>query len=179
MFRAYAKINLGLYVVERRPDGFHNIETIFHRVDIADTIRLAPAREITVTSSSPEAPSDSSNICHGAASMLRDHLGVTRGVHIHIEKQIPVGAGLGGGSADAACILRELPAFWGAAVPDQVLSTLALKLGSDVSFFLSPGSAVARGRGEILEYFPLDIPYTILLCNPNVHVSTAWAYAQI
>jgi 4-diphosphocytidyl-2-C-methyl-D-erythritol kinase len=179
MFRAYAKINLGLYVVKRRPDGFHDIETVFHRVDIADTIRLTLARDITVTSSSAEAPSDPSNICHGAASLLRSHLGVTQGVHIHIDKQIPVGAGLGGGSADAACVLRELPAIWGATVPDQVLYALALKLGSDVPFFLSPGSAVARGRGEILEFFTLDIPYTALLCNPNVHVSTAWAYGQI
>ncbi len=179
MFRAYAKINIGLYVVDRRPDGFHNIETVFHRIDIADTIHLTAAPDLVVTSSSPDAPSDPSNICYKAAVLLREYLGVTQGAHIHIEKRIPVGAGLGGGSSDAATVLRELPSFWGTTVPEQALRTLALRLGSDVPYFLSSGSAVAKGRGEILEYFQLDVPYAILLCSPNVHVATRWAYGQI
>ena len=179
MFHAYAKINIGLYVVERRPDGFHNIETVFHRIAIADTLSLTPAGEIRVSSSSPEAPSDSANICHKAAVLLQAHLKTSQGVHIHMEKQVPVGAGLGGGSADAACVLRELPALWGANVPDATLRAMALQLGSDVPYFLSPGSAVAGGRGELLRYFTLDVPYTILLCNPGIHVATGWAYGRI
>ena len=179
MLGAHAKINLGLYVVERRPDGYHNIETVFHRIGIADTLRLTEATGITVTSSSPDVPSDPTNICYKAAAMLRQHLGVTRGVHIHIEKVVPVGAGLGGGSADAAAVLRELPEFWGTTASEETLRTCALQLGSDVPYFLSTGSAVAHGRGEILEYFPLDVPFAILVCNPNIHVSTAWAYGQI
>ncbi len=179
MFQAYAKINIGLYVVERRPDGFHNIETVFHRIAVADALRLEPAAAIRVTSSSPDAPSDQTNICYKAAAVLQTHLGMTQGVHIHIEKHVPVGAGLGGGSADAACVLRELPGLWKGAVPDAMLRTMALKLGSDVPYFLSPGSAVAAGRGELLTYFDLDIPYSILLCNPGIHVATGWAYGQI
>jgi 4-diphosphocytidyl-2-C-methyl-D-erythritol kinase len=179
MFRAYAKINIGLYVIERRPDGFHNIETVFHRVAIADTLSLTPAGEIRVSSSSPDAPSDNSNICHKAAALLQAYLKTSQGVHIHIEKHVPVGAGLGGGSADAACVLRQLPALWGATVPEETLRTMALQLGSDVPYFLSPGSAVAAGRGELLQYFTLDVPYTILLCNPGIHVATGWAYGRI
>ena len=179
MFHAYAKINIGLYVVERRPDGFHNIETVFHRIAIADALSLTPAGEIRVSSSSPDAPSDNTNICFKAAALLQAHLKTSQGVHIHIEKQVPVGAGLGGGSADAACVLRQLPALWGATVPEESLRTMALQLGSDVPYFLSPGSAVAGGRGELLQYFTLDVPYTILLCNPGIHVATGWAYGRI
>lgn len=179
MFQAFAKINIGLYVVERRPDGFHNIETVFHRIAVADTLRIEPAPSIRVTSSSPDAPSDQTNICHKAAVLLQKHLGITAGAHMHIEKNVPVGAGLGGGSADAACVLRRLPALWGATVPEDALRTMALMLGSDVPYFLSAGSAVAAGRGEQLEYFGLDVPFAILLCNPGIHVATGWAYGQI
>ena len=179
MFPAYAKINLGLLVLNKRPDGYHNIITVFHRINLFDQIGLAPSEEIAVVSTSPEAPSDESNICHEAARLLRERLKIRKGVAITIEKNIPVGAGLGGGSSDAAAVLRNLPAFWQQSVDASLLHELALQLGSDVPYFLGRGSAVARGRGEILEYFPLDLPFTILLCNPNIHVGTAWAYGQL
>lgn len=179
MMLAYAKINLGLYVVARRPDGYHDIETVFCRIGIADRITLSPAGEIRVTSSSQDAPSDESNICHKAARMLRDHLSLNEGVHIHIEKNVPVGAGLGGGSADAAAVLKNLPPFWHRNLKPDECSHIALALGSDVPYFLRQGAALGRGRGEQLEYFPLDIPFTVLLCNPNIHIPTAWAYGRI
>jgi 4-diphosphocytidyl-2-C-methyl-D-erythritol kinase len=179
VFPAYAKINLGLLVLNKRPDGYHNIETVFHRVDLFDRISFAPSAEISVVSTSPDAPSDETNICYKAAKLLREHLGLQDGVTITIEKRIPVGAGLGGGSSDAATVLSRLPAFWGYPVDMGLLYELALKLGSDVPYFLGPGSASASGRGEILHYFSLDLPYTILLCNPNIHVATGWAYGQI
>jgi len=176
---AYAKINLGLYVIARRPDGFHDIETVFCRIGIADDITLASSADIRVTSSSPEAPAGESNICHKAARLLATHLGVTGGVHIHIEKQIPAGAGLGGGSADAALVIKTVPAFWNRALEPAQQFRIALELGSDVPFFLNDGAAIGRGRGEELEYFPLTIPFTILVCNPNIHIPTAWAYGRI
>lgn len=179
MLQAFAKINIGLYVVERRPDGFHNIETVFHRVAVADTIHMEPAREIRVTSSSADAPSDQTNICYKAAVLLQKQCGTSDGVHIHIDKKVPVGAGLGGGSADAACVLRHLPALWGTTVADDTLRAMALALGSDVPYFLTSGSAVAAGRGELLSPFDLDVPFAILLCNPGIHVATGWAYGQI
>ena len=179
MYPAYAKINLGLLVLNKRPDGYHNIMTVFHRIDVLDRISFAPSKQINVRSTSTEAPSDETNICYKAARLLSEALNVTDGVTITIDKKIPVGAGLGGGSSDAATVLRNLPAFWGRSAGPELLRELALKLGSDVPYFLGTESAVASGRGEILQYFRLDLPYTILLCNPNIHIATGWAYGQL
>ena len=179
VFRAYAKINLGLYVVEKRPDGFHNILTVFHRIDLHDTISFSPSSDVNVESTDPAAPGGVSNLCHRAAEALREHTGVSHGVRITLEKRIPVGAGLGGGSSDAATVLLHLPQFWGIEIDSFSLHILALELGSDVPYFLGAGSAMGRGRGEILEYFPLEIPFAILLCNPNIHIATGWAFSCI
>jgi len=179
LHRAYAKINLGLLVVEKRPDSYHNIETIFHRIDLSDEIHFEQAPAILVSCSTDEAPSNETNICYKAAQLLQQHAGVRSGVKITIKKNIPVGAGLGGGSADAGLVLRELPGFWGCTVSDAVLQSIGLQLGSDVPYFLGKGTALAKGRGEILEYFQLDVPYSILVCHPNIHVSTAWAYQRV
>ncbi len=178
-FRAYAKINLGLLVLEKRPDGYHDIETVFHRVCLHDEITLAPSHAITVKSSSSDAPSDERNICFKAAELVQAHLGVIAGVNISIKKNIPVGAGLGGGSSDAASVLLHLPAFWGKPIAEESILSFALQLGSDVPYFLKNGSALATSRGEKLEYFELGVPYGVLLCNPGVHISTAWAYQHV
>ncbi len=179
MARAYAKINLGLRVLEKRPDGFHNIETVFHRIDLYDEVELSPAKIINVVSSSPDAPDDESNICYKAARLLQEYVKSDAGVRIALIKKIPVGAGLGGGSSDAATVLRQLPALWGYTVDEDVVSSIALQLGSDVPFFLGTRSALGRCRGEQLEYFDLAVPYAILLCNPNIHVASSWAYQHI
>jgi len=178
MHRAYAKINLGLRILHRRVDGFHAIETLFHRIALHDEVDLELADRIDVTSSTPDAPDGKENICYEAARLLQERLGVSSGAHILIRKAIPVGAGLGGGSADAALVLRELPRLWGLDVTDEALKDLALRLGSDVPYFLGTGSALARGRGEELSYTRLAIPYTILVCYPKIHISTAWAYSR-
>jgi 4-diphosphocytidyl-2-C-methyl-D-erythritol kinase len=178
-YRAYAKINLGLRVLRKRPDGYHDIETVFHCIDVYDSISFEPSNSITIQSSSPDVPSDETNLCHKAATLLRERMATTKGVAITLTKRIPIGAGLGGGSSDAATILRHLPQFWGASLAEPVIRTMAEQLGSDVPYFLVRGTARATGRGEILEYFPLDVPYTIVVCNPGVHISTSWAYGQI
>lgn len=177
--RAYAKINLGLMVMGRRPDGYHDIATIFHRIDLFDEITLSAAADIRVDSTDPAAPGDSSNTCFTAARLLQERLGETAGVRCRVSKRIPVGAGLGGGSSDAATLLCGLPALWGRAVDGATLRDLAIAVGSDVPYFLSSGSAFATGRGEILEYFALDLPFAICVCYPNVPVATSWAYAQV
>jgi len=177
--RTYAKINLGLLILDKRPDGYHNIETVFHRINMFDEIEFKPSSAINVISSDPDAPSGEENICYNAAKRVQEHLNVGKGVEISIRKSIPVGAGLGGGSSDAGVVLQELPKYWERRVDDSTLRKIALKLGSDVPYFLGTGSALAKGRGEILEYFKLDIPFTILLCTPNIHVSTAWAYQNV
>jgi 4-diphosphocytidyl-2-C-methyl-D-erythritol kinase len=177
--RAYAKINLGLFILARRSDGYHDLATVFHRVDVYDDIELQPSAVIGLTASSPGVPSDHTNLCHRAAAMVQERLHIRDGVHIRLTKNIPVGAGLGGGSADAAAVLRALPVFWGKHADPALLSSIALQLGSDVPYFLEPGSAVAHGRGEMLDRFVLDVPFTILVCFPEIAVSTAWAYGQV
>jgi 4-diphosphocytidyl-2-C-methyl-D-erythritol kinase len=179
VFRAYAKINLGLLVLRRRPDGFHDIATVFHRIDLFDELELAASDRVTLASDDPAIPTDERNLCVRAALLLKEHLGISRGVDIRLTKRIPAGAGLGGGSSDAAVVLKHLPPLWGADIRKETLAGLALRLGSDVPYFLSTGSAFALGRGEILEPIDLRVPYTILLCNPGIHVSTAWAYAHV
>jgi 4-diphosphocytidyl-2-C-methyl-D-erythritol kinase len=179
VYRAYAKINLGLRIRRKRDDGYHDIETIFHRIDLYDELVIRPSESIRVTSSDPSAPGGPENIAHRAATMVQQTLQVTAGADIAIAKRIPVGAGLGGGSSDAAVVLQQLPQHWGGTIPHEELRSLALSLGSDVPYFLQRGSASARGRGEQLEYFILDIPFAILLCNPGIHVSTPWAYQHV
>ncbi len=179
MSKAYAKINLGLLIHNKRPDGYHNIETVFHRINVFDEIFLKEDSGIHVDSSAPEVPGDESNLCYRAAILVKQELGVETGVTITLNKKIPVGAGLGGGSSDAATVLQTLPRFWGSRLSQPTLLQMALQLGSDVPFFLEHGSAVGRGRGEVLERFELDVPFTILLCNPNIHVATSWAYRQV
>lgn len=178
-YRAYAKINLGLFVLRKREDGYHDIATLFHRVDLYDEVELLPSPGISLSVSSPAVPADDTNLCHRAARLLQEHLGVVQGVHLRLSKSIPVGAGLGGGSADAATVLLALPGFWGVQADPGLLASLALRLGSDVPYFLGSGPAVAHGRGEILERVRLTIPFTILLCFPGVSVSTEWAYGRV
>ncbi len=177
--KAYGKINLGLRVLERRPDGYHNIETVFHRVDLFDELTFESSDCIEVVSTDAAAPGGEANLCHRAASLLHETTGCRKGVRISLTKRIPVGAGLGGGSSDAAVVLQELPRFWDAEVDPARITGLALRLGSDVPYFLGVSSALAYGRGEILEYFLLDVPFTVLLCCPEVRVSTSWAYRQV
>jgi 4-diphosphocytidyl-2-C-methyl-D-erythritol kinase len=177
--KAYAKINLGLLIHGKRDDGYHEIETVFHRIDLADTLVFEPADEINLSTSSSDIPADESNLCWKAASMLNDIAGGNRGVRITLMKNIPVGAGLGGGSSDAACVLRVLPRLWNIQVSQQTLADAANRLGSDVAFFLGTDSAHGTGRGEKLNFFRLALPFALVVCYPGVHVATPWAYSQI
>lgn len=178
--RAYAKINLGLRILRKRPDGYHDIETIFHQIDSYDTIELTrTAGDIALQSNSATLPTDSANLCVKAAQLLQDISHVKEGVRISLTKNIPVAAGLGGGSSDAAATLKGLVKLWGLALRNHELKKIALNLGSDVPFFLEGGTAFATGRGDNLEHFPFELPYWILVATPPVQVSTSWAYSQV
>ncbi|MBS1912203.1 MAG: 4-(cytidine 5'-diphospho)-2-C-methyl-D-erythritol kinase [Bacteroidetes bacterium] len=182
--RAPAKINLGLEVIRRRPDGYHDINTVFATVDVCDRISLRPRLDGEITlrvSGNPELESGASNLCVRAAAALRQRLGNPRlGVDIVLEKHIPMGAGLGGGSSDAAAVLRGASELWGAReLENGDLEEIGLQLGSDVPFFISGGIAHARGRGERLRPVAIALPYVALLVNPGIHISTPWAYARI
>lgn len=177
--QAYAKINLGLRILRKREDGYHDIETVFHRIDIADELVFEPSTTVTMESTDPSLPVNEENLCLRAARLLQSECAPVRGAHIRLTKRIPAGAGLGGGSADAAATLLGLNAFWQLRLSDAMLSVLALRVGSDVPYFLKNGSASASGRGEFLDYFDLDLPYAIVTVVPGVRVSTAWAYANV
>ena len=176
ILKAYAKINLGLRILGKRPDGYHDIETIFHRVDIFDEITLSPSSTISFASSSQELPTDERNLCVSAAYAFQKKFNVMNGIQIELKKNIPIGAGLGGGSSDAAAVLLGLNQSWNVKAPHEMLHSLALTLGSDVPYFLQQGSAHATGKGEILDYFTLNVPYWLVIIFPNVHISTEWAY---
>lgn len=174
--KAYAKINLGLRILRKRDDVYHDIETVFHRVNVFDVLEFDASKNISMECDNSEIPIEDSNLCIRAARLLQTRFDINQGVHIKLQKNIPIGAGLGGGSSDAASVLLHLPKFWRCEIEKSELREIALSLGSDVPYFLDEGTAYATGRGEILEYFKLDIPYWILLVNPNIHVSTDWAY---
>jgi 4-diphosphocytidyl-2-C-methyl-D-erythritol kinase len=177
--KAYAKINIGLRIIGKRGDGYHDIETIFHRVNPYDEIILEPSSEVTLACTHPDLPTDERNLCIQAAQLLIKYTGEKRGVHISLTKNIPVGAGLGGGSTDAAATLIGLKKLWNLNIDNSDLNNFALQLGSDVPYFLKDGTAHARGRGEILDYFELPLTYWILIVYPDIHISTTWAYEQI
>lgn len=177
--KAYAKINLGLRILRKRDDGFHDIETVFHRINLFDEITFEDSDSISLECDNPIIPTDDSNLCLQAAKLLKLKYNITTGVHLTLNKNIPVGAGLGGGSSDAACILLNLPKFWGIDAEKDDLFQLASQLGSDVPYFLENGTAYATGSGEKLEYFELDVPYLIVIVYPNIHISTAWAYSNV
>ncbi|HNW59322.1 MAG TPA: 4-(cytidine 5'-diphospho)-2-C-methyl-D-erythritol kinase [bacterium] len=176
-YSAYAKINLGLRILGRREDGYHELETIFQQISVRDVLTVAAQPDgIVVGCSDPAIPVDEGNLAWRAAALLRQRAGVTRGCNIQIQKNIPVGAGLGGGSSDAATTLMALNRIWELHWPLPQLMPLAAELGSDVPFFLLGGSALGRGRGEILT--PLQIPqeWWGVLLYPNLPISTRWVY---
>ena len=180
--RAPGKINLGLHVLRRRGDGFHDIETVFLRIPWYDVVTVQPASSISMTCSDPDLPVDDRNTCVLAARLLARSVGTDMGVHIHLDKRVPYGAGLGSGSSDAAATLRLLVDLWDLEQTDSELASLALRVGSDVPFFLDGALAFGEGRGERLtplDCDPTSIPPWIVVVVPPVHVSSGEAYRAI
>ncbi len=174
-----AKINIGLYVTEKRQDGYHNIETIFYPVNIFDRIVIEDSDKFIFSSNDKSLSSDSTNLAISAKTLLEEYSREKLNVKIYLEKNIPVGAGLGGGSSDAAAILTTLNAFSGLNLSEYEIFDLALRLGSDVPFFLNPRPSFACGRGEILMPLLLHSDLPIVIVNPGINVSTKWAYSKI
>ena len=178
---AYAKINLGLRVLDKRPDGYHEIETFFLQVDLADHLffKLLPEPAIRFSCNWPELSDAENNLCVKACRLLETAAGKVFGLDLYLEKNIPYGAGLGGGSSDAAVTLIAVNSLFNISLSREGLGKLAAQIGSDVPFFLHGGLAYATGRGEILT--PLDyLPdLWLLLVKPEVSVSTKWAYDNL
>lgn len=173
---AFAKVNLGLAVLGRRPDGFHDIDTLFQSVSLSDTLELCQAGATSLSSQGIDVPPGDGNLAWRAAEALRSETGCPP-VAIRLTKRIPVAAGLGGGSADAAAVLVGMRALYGLDLRDEALEALALSLGSDVPFMVRGGTARGGGRGEELEWWAPLSGFALVLVTPPVAVSAADAYA--
>ena len=175
--KAYAKINLAIDVIKKRPDNYHEVKMIMQSINLFDIITLTDYdNKIIITSNSMDIPLDNSNLAYKAAQVLRQYANISKGVQINIEKNIPVAAGLAGGSANAAAVLIGLNELWNLNLEITTLMELGATLGSDVPFCLKCGTMLATGRGEVLT--PLNnLPNLfVVLVKPKISVSTAWVY---
>lgn len=180
--RVNAKINIGLQIVRKRPDGYHDLQTVFYPTDFfTDTLSIAPSAEDFVfrMESAEDLGDNDNNLCVKAFRMLQQDFGIT-GVELFLHKGIPTGAGLGGGSADAAFTLNMLKDIFQLPVTEPQMIEYALQLGSDVPFFLYNRPVYATGRGEVMTPIELDLSaYRLKIVKPDIHVSTKEAYAGI
>jgi len=177
--RSFAKINLGIEVLGTRPDGYHDILTLFQSIDLADVLDISepPGREIALSGDDPEIPWDGTNLVHRAASLLKKETGCPKGARIAVAKSIPAGKGLGGGSSNAAAALLGLNALWGLGLGREDLARLGGRLGADVPYFLEGGLCLGEGRGDRLTPLPDLSPASVLLAFPPFPVATAEIYA--
>lgn len=181
LVKAPAKINLSLDVLHKREDGFHEVEMIMTTIDLADRLELTLLEQnvIKITSLNRFVPDDSRNLAYQAALLLKERFNVQKGVAIMIEKVIPVAAGLAGGSSDAAAVLRGLNKLWGLGLTLDELAKIGAEIGSDVSFCVYGGTALATGRGEIITELPAAPTCWVILAKPFIGVSTADVYRRL
>ncbi|GEL06528.1 4-(cytidine 5'-diphospho)-2-C-methyl-D-erythritol kinase [Rummeliibacillus sp. G93] len=179
--KAPAKINLTLDVLYKRKDGYHEVEMIMTTVDLADRVGLSKRSDgqIHIHSSSTFVPDDQRNLAYQAAKLLQDTYGVKDGVSISIDKQIPVAAGLAGGSSDAAATLKGLNTLWNLGLTIDQLAELGAEIGSDVSFCVYGGTAIATGRGEKIKHIATPPACWVILAKPAIGVSTAAVYGGL
>lgn len=179
--KAPAKINLTLDVLYKRPDHYHEVEMIMTTVDLADRIGLESRKDglIKIISADRFVPDDERNFAYQAAKLLKDTYGISEGVSIKIEKEIPIAAGLAGGSSDAAATLRGLNEMWNLNLTMDELAEHGAKIGSDVSFCVYGGTALATGRGEKIKELPSPPACWVVLAKPKIGVSTADVYGGL
>jgi 4-diphosphocytidyl-2-C-methyl-D-erythritol kinase len=175
---AHAKLNLSLRVLYKRPDNFHELRTVFQTISLADELKISYTRaaQTTIEIADNKIPD---NLVERAARRCLDEMGLTARVHFELKKRIPMGAGLGGGSSDAAAVLLALPALAGKVIPMERLVAIGASLGSDVPFFLYGGTALGLGKGDELYPLPDSKPRYGVLIAPDVHVSTPEAYRDL
>lgn len=176
---APAKINLGLRILGKRPDGYHDILSVFQTVGLYDTLTIDRASEPSMSCSDASLPTGPQNLVMRAEAVFHDYFSTNERAAFTLEKKIPVGAGLGGGSSDAAAALRGLSRLYGIDLADKRLYECACRLGSDVPFLLKGGTAVVSGRGEFCRYVEWPFDFTYVLVFPGFGVSTAWAYGSL
>ncbi|MEH7533250.1 4-(cytidine 5'-diphospho)-2-C-methyl-D-erythritol kinase [Bacillus toyonensis] len=181
LVKAPAKINLSLDVLGKRQDGYHEVKMIMTTIDLADRLELMELAEdrIEILSHNRYVPDDQRNLAYQAAKLLKEKCNVKKGVSITIEKTIPVAAGLAGGSSDAAATLRGLNKLWNLGLTIDELAELGSEIGSDVSFCVYGGTAIATGRGERIEHIKTPPSCWVILAKPHIGVSTADVYGNL
>ena len=179
--QAPAKLNIRLKVTGRRPDGYHELVSIMVPVSLFDYLELAMTRggQITLSCQGLSIPDDEENLVVRAARAFFSHTGLSRGLSIRLTKNIPVAAGLGGGSTDAACTLKALNTMYSNPLSFEELSELAVRLGADVPFFLHNRPCIARGIGEILEPIEKWPEFRYVIITPDLRVATSWVYGNL
>jgi 4-diphosphocytidyl-2-C-methyl-D-erythritol kinase len=178
--KAFAKINLGLRVLDKREDGYHNIETVLQTISLFDQLDISIGNgSIVVTSDNPELPQDENNLCYKASKIFQEKSGHKKGVHINLQKNIPIGAGLGGGSSDAASVLTGLNILFSFPFEKNEIRRMAISIGSDIPFFIDGGTAFVTGRGEIIKPIKPGPFLNYLVVFPGFGIDTKWAYEKI
>lgn len=175
--KAWAKVNIGLEILNKRDDGFHDIKTTLSTINLSDIITFEETSSaIEVVTTGLDIPLEK-NLCYIAAQLFIKKFEVKKGVRINLIKNIPVGGGLGGGSSDAACVLKGLNKLYNMRIPESSLFEISKEIGSDVPFFIKGGAAYARGKGDELKYFKLP-RMTMVIYWPGYPIATEWAYAE-
>lgn len=179
IIKSPAKINFGLNVIEKRNDGFHNIETVFYPVNLFDEIIFSESDEFIFVTNNEVLAQEENNLIIKAKDKLEEVTGSSFKIKIELKKNIPIGAGLGGGSSNAAAALKGLLHYFNLKPDEGKIQEIALAAGSDIPFFLNPIPSYAEGRGEKLTPISFKIKKPILIINPGIHISTKWAYGNI
>ena len=178
--KAPAKVNLFLEILGKRDDGFHEIETIMQEIDLADSLQFEETQEgVTLECNNKNIPANQDNLVCKAANLILEECGIKKGVLINLEKNIPVGAGLGGGSSDAATTLKALNSLWKVGLNNEELMGFAAKLGSDIPFFINGKTALCRGRGELITPVEVRNRMDYIILFPRVHISTETIYKNL
>lgn len=179
--RAYAKINLGLDVVRRREDGYHEVRMIMQTISLHDRLSFKACEKdvITIKTNLSYLPTNENNLVYKAARLLKDEFGIHEGVSIHLDKHIPVAAGMAGGSTDAAATLKGLNRLFKLGLTDKELMERGVRLGADVPYCIMGGTALSEGIGEVLTPLPKLPDCHVLIAKPPMHVSTKFVYENL
>lgn len=178
--KAYAKINLGLDVIGRLPNGYHEVKMVMQTVGIYDVLTLEKISEgIVVTTDNGELPTDENNLIYRAAGIMLEQYNISQGVRIHLEKNIPIAAGMAGGSTDAAATFIGMNELFGLGATEEELRNLGVKVGADVPYCIMGGTALAEGIGEKLRPLPAPADGYLLIAKPDINVSTKYVYEHL
>lgn len=177
---AHGKINLSLDIRSKREDGYHEIDSVMQEIDLKDRLTFKKRdKDIVIESNSPHIPLDFHNLVYKVWEKMKLYTGIDKGIHVNIEKTIPVSAGLAGGSSNAAATFKALNELWELDLSKEELMALAKDIGADIPFCIMGGTAYAKGIGEVLTPLKSFRDINVLICNPGFEVSTQYAYSQI